>query len=503
LAHSVGTTTPSTNEEQQAPLPAAPSAADSASPANDDPENIAAFFSELDNLHHELMQLLHGSSASPSFTLATTDALTTDEHDRNNCINDEYDDSDREANDRDNHNDYANDGHENGYAIKDRDDKDCGDTREPAANDEQGNITAFLSELDTLHIELMQRLHSQHPEVTINVSPLCNTEWNLFHDDHMRFIQTSYPAILPTISPRTSDDHPDKPICKDQPPSDFADTNTATTNLLTQNKTELYPATDTAILPVGPVAAACNFPAAETPEYLTFLQELDELHNKLTLLLSSSTSHPSIIEPKTTPAKDATDNDVCAKIDHTTADSAQIAIEHHGKVYNDCDDNRKQANRESENRANDTSDSAKRNNDDRDKTEHKHDDRENNKQSNATRNNHKCDNQQYTPTFETTRSQTHQQRHRQTDPAPPAIMERNMPPTDNKSDATLAQLWSLLAQLEEINTQFALFLDTLTTPESSTTPSNPLCKQSTQQDAVNANMLDINMLPPIILALRK
>jgi len=262
-----------------------------------------------------------------------------------------------------------------------------------------------------------------------------------------------------------------------------------------QNKTELYPATDTAILPVGPVAAACNFPAAETPEYLTFLQELDELHNKLTLLLSSSTSHPSIIEPKTTPAKDATDNDVCAKIDHTTADSAQIAIEHHGKVYNDCDDNRKQANRESENRANDTSDSAKRNNDDRDTTEHKHDDRENNKQSTATRDNNKCDNQQYTPTFKTTRSQTHQQRHRQTDPAPLAIMERNMPPTDNKSDATLAQLWSLLAQLEEINTQFALFLDTLTTPESSTTPSNPLCKQSTQQDAVNANMLDINMLP--------
>jgi len=185
LAHSISNTTLSINEEQHTPLPAVTSTADNAFPANDDPENITAVLSELDNLHHELMQLLHGSSASPSFTLATTDALTTDEHDRNNCNNDEYDDSDHEANDRDNHNDYANDdrstsgcnndegnandGHENGYAIKDRDDKDCGDTREPAANNEQGNIAAFLSELDTLHIELMQRLHSQHPEVTIDV----------------------------------------------------------------------------------------------------------------------------------------------------------------------------------------------------------------------------------------------------------------------------------------------------------------------------------------------
>ncbi len=108
LAHSISDTTLSINEEQHAPLPAAPSAANSMSPANDDPENITAFLSKLDNLHHELMQLLHGSSTSPSFTLATNDALTTDEHDCNNCNNDEYDDSDCKANDHDNHNNYAN-----------------------------------------------------------------------------------------------------------------------------------------------------------------------------------------------------------------------------------------------------------------------------------------------------------------------------------------------------------------------------------------------------------
>jgi len=34
--------------------------------------------------------------------------------------------------------------------------------------------------------------------------------------------------------------------------------------------------------------------------------------------------------------------------------------------------------------------------------------------------------------------------------------------TDNKSDTTLAKLWILLAQLEDINNQFAWWLDTLT-----------------------------------------
>jgi len=282
----------------------------------------------------------------------------------------------------------------------------------------------------------MQRLHSQHPEVTIDVSPLCNTEWNLFHDDHMQFIQTSYPAILLMISPRTSDDHPDKPICKDQPPLDFADTNTATTNLLMQHRTDLYPDTNTAILPTGPIVAACNFPAAKTPAYITFLQELDKLHDKLTLLLSSSTSPPSIIEPKTTPAKDATDNDVCTKIDHTTVDSAQIAMEHHGEVCNDYDDNRKQADHDSKNHANDASNSANQNNDDHEKTEHKHEDYDKDKQRNATCNNNKCDKQQYMPTFETTGSLTHQQRHRQPDPAPPAIKARDvvMTPTSPEHD---------------------------------------------------------------------
>jgi len=35
------------------------------------------------------------------------------------------------------------------------------------------------------------------------------------------------------------------------------------------------------------------------------------------------------------------------------------------------------------------------------------------------------------------------------------------PPTNNETDANFVQMWILLAQLEEINIQFALLLDTI------------------------------------------
>jgi len=54
------------------------------------------------------------------------------------------------------------------------------------------------------------------------------------------------------------------------------------TGALTLSTTE----NTTAPLPAGPVAAISNPPAATDPEYHTFLQELDALHNELTLLLS-------------------------------------------------------------------------------------------------------------------------------------------------------------------------------------------------------------------------
>jgi len=45
--------------------------------------------------------------------------------------------------------------------------------------------------------------------------------------------------------------------------------------------------------------------------------------------------------------------------------------------------------------------------------------------------------------------------------------------TADKSDAIFTQLLILLVQLEEINIQFALLLNTLTIPKPTTTPNNP------------------------------
>jgi len=45
-------------------------------------------------------------------------------------------------------------------------------------------------------------------------------------------------------------------------------------------------------------------------------------------------------------------------------------------------------------------------------------------------------------------------------------------PTDDTSNTTLMQLWILLAQLEVINSQFALWLNTFTIKKSTTTPDN-------------------------------
>jgi len=59
----------------------------------------------------------------------------------------------------------------------------------------------------------------------------------------------------------------------------------------------------------------------------------------------------------------------------------------------------------------------------------------------------------------------------------------SMTPTDKKPDETLANMWILLAQLEEINTQFALLLDTLTIPKPTTTLSNPSGTHSNQSGA--------------------
>jgi len=72
--HSIGASTPSTKTEQLT-LPAAHNAVDSDAPAHDDapahaddPETIATFLTELDDMHNELLQLIHLSSANQNDT---------------------------------------------------------------------------------------------------------------------------------------------------------------------------------------------------------------------------------------------------------------------------------------------------------------------------------------------------------------------------------------------------------------------------------------------------
>jgi len=61
-------------------------------------------------------------------------------------------------------------------------------------------------------------------------------------------------------------------------------------------------------------------------------------------------------------------------------------------------------------------------------------------------------------------------------------------------EATLQQMWILIQQLEEINTQFDLFLQRFTTSKPSTMqPSQPLDECSNQPAAIQKNQLTIHL----------
>jgi len=76
--------------------------------------------------------------------------------------------------------------------------------------------------------------------------------------------------------------------------------------------------------PAGSVTATSTPPATDDPEPIPAFQELDDLHNKLTLLLLPSTGPPSINKQKDTPMNVANGNDNCDNNNHTMADCACI-----------------------------------------------------------------------------------------------------------------------------------------------------------------------------------
>jgi len=106
---------------------------------------------------------------------------------------------------------------------------------------------------------------------------------------------------------------------------------------------------------------------------------------------------------------------------------------------------------------------------------------------------------QYTPTFPIIGHATNNQHKSQNDLAPSAMKQREVETTNvaNTPDKTLAQLWIVLKQLEEINIQFARWLDTLTIKKTTTTPDNTPGNQTNLMDAPPATTPTIiQSIPP-------
>jgi len=90
------------------------------------------------------------------------------------------------------------------------------------------------------------------------------------------------------------------------------------------------------------------------------------------------------------------------------------------------------------------------------------------------------------------------QHNSQLDSTPPAMKRREVEPTHTVhiSDTTRVQLWNVLVQLEDINKQFARWLDTLTMEKPTTTPDNtpgnqmiPLDTPTATTPALNPNQM--------------
>ncbi len=389
------------------------------------------------------------------------------------------------------------------------------------AIDDPDSIHAFLSELDDLHNELLLLLpqpSASSPHTPANDAcetndgniEYANNDLDDNNDhDNAESSNAAYNKVDHDINERINNECDNTEI-KDN----LTGVATPRTN---DNTIEHEPAdsdgvtssppmtqethTDT-ITPAGSIVAASDPPAAAEPDRITFLKELDALHNELTLMLLPRTFLPRTTDVTHIPMTAAMNNDR----DHTVhiSDECNNNETHHKERHHNDHSyaHHPHDNHASDNRVNEISDHADRTTDDRRHNDHQHDDKN---KTNATeheaRDNKTCENdgctkllspmrhsRQYTPTFQTIGHATHNQHKSQTDSAPSAMKQREveMTKTDNKSDTTLAQLRILLAQLEEINNQFARWLDTLTIEKPTTTPDNTRGNQMNPLDAPTA-----------------
>jgi len=265
------------------------------------------------------------------------------------------------------------------------------------------------------------------------------------------------------------------------------------------------------ITPADSLVATSDPPAATDPDRTTLLKELDALsnalHNELTRMRSTGTLPTCTTDNNCISTTVTTDNNR-DQIVNINDERLSNATHHDDNQHS----NHGYAHHPHDNHANDTqineiSDA------DRTANDRRSDDDQNktNATEQAAHDNKPCENdgciqpmstmwhsRQYTPTSPIIGSATNTQHQRQTEFAPSARNLREVETINaaNKPDPTLAQLWSVLKQLEEINIQFARWVDTLTSERTTTTPDNTPSNQMNPLDAPTVTMPTIIQSTP-------
>jgi len=265
------------------------------------------------------------------------------------------------------------------------------------------------------------------------------------------------------------------------------------------------------ITPADSIVATSDPPAATDPDRITLPKELDALpnalHNELTCMRSTGTlltctTDDNYISTTVTPDNDRDQIvNICDERHSNETHHDENQHSNHGYAHHPHD------NHASNPRVHEISDADRtandcRRDDDQNKT---------NATEQAAHDNNTCENdgciqpmspmrhsRQYTPTFPIIGSAINNQHQCQTNLAPSARKQREVETTHaaNIHDPTLAQLWIVLEQLEEINIQFARWVDTLTSERTTTTPDNTPGNQMNPLDAPIVTMPTIIQSTP-------
>jgi len=221
------------------------------------------FSSKMNDLRNELNQLIHLSNAYPPRNLNNKNTTANNECDNEECKNEEQGTLDGNNTDR-NNNDTNNNSHRASNFLNEP------TISHPTLQQQETQVfssPAVRRDISDVHMTTAIAVGDDgdrcrnHPLLNNNNSTTDHTflpEWDNFYKDFPHF----------TRSTGASD---------------------ASTKMNT-----------TAVVPASSVIATSDPPAATKPEHITFLQEMDALHNELILLLGPSTFSPCLIDNKNT-----------------------------------------------------------------------------------------------------------------------------------------------------------------------------------------------------------